>query len=232
METNIPRHIAIIPDGNRRWAKKRGLSSIFGHRKGAKTAEEIINAAMNLGVEYVTLWGCSVDNITKRDDKEVGFLFRVFEKYFKRLLADKKIYKNEVRVEMLGKWRNYFPKSGIAVMDELIKKTKKHSKRHMTFLMAYSGVDEMVSAVRSISSGKPEDIDADTIKQNLFTKDLPPVDLVIRTGGEPHWSSGFMMWDVRDAQLYFTKTLWPAFSVKELKEAIGSYSATERRLGK
>ena len=227
-----PQHIAIIPDGNRRWAKKRGLSSFFGHRKGAKTGGEIMDAAMDLGIRYVTFWGCSVDNITKRDEGEVRFLLKIFENHFKSLLKDKRIYKNEIRIEILGEWRKYFPKSAVAVMSDLIEKTKKHDKYHMTFLMAYSGVDEMIGAIKRIAADTNIPIDVGVVKRNLLTKDLPSVDLVIRTGGEPHWSSGFMMWDVRDAQLYFTQTLWPAFSVKELKEAVRLYSDTDRRLGK
>ncbi len=231
---NVPKHIALIPDGNRRWARKRGLSSFFGHRRGAKTAEEIMDAAMDLGVEYITLWGCSVDNLTKRDAREVKFLIKIFEDHFRKLAKDKRVYKNEVRIEILGEWRKFFSKDGVAVMADLIDRTKKHSKCHMTFLMAYSGVDEMIGAIRRIATSHDGKfpIDVDTVKRNLLTRDLPAVDLVVRTGGEPHWSSGFMMCDVRDAQLYFTKTLWPAFSVKELRSAIDAYSNTERRLGK
>lgn len=229
----LPRHIALIPDGNRRWARKRGLSTFFGHRSGAKNFVDIMNACMDMGVEYVTLWGCSVDNLTKRDPKEVKFLIRIFEDKFRQLLKDKRLEARDIRVDILGEWRDYFTKDGVKVMNQLIDKTKDHKKFHMTFLMAYSGVEDMVNAVKRIAArGTKSEINSETIKRSLWTKDLPAVDLIIRTGGEPHWSSGFMMWDAANSQLYFTPTLWPAFSTKELQHAIGIYAGTERRMGK
>lgn len=230
---NLPQHIAIIPDGNRRWARENGLPSFMGHRRGAETAEKIINAAIKLGIKYVTLWGCSVDNLTKRDKQEADFLVEIFESYFNKLLSDNKVKEEEVRIRVLGEWTRFFSEAGKKTVNELIARTKQHNRYHITFLMAYSGTEEMIGAVNKIlSSGMTSNIDENTVKRNLLTKDLPAVDLVIRTGGEPHWSSGFMMWDVKDSQLYFTETLWPAFSVDELKKAAQLYSNIERRLGR
>lgn len=224
--------MAIIPDGNRRWAVKRGAPSFIGHRRGAANAEQIIDAALRLGVTYVTFWGCSIDNLTKRDSKEVKFLMKIFGDYFKKLLADKQIHKDKIHIEILGEWRRFFSERDKGVMERLISETKMYAQKYITFLMAYSGTEEMVNAFEKVrSSYKTGRIDGAVIKRSLLTKDLPAVDLVIRTGGEPHWSSGFMMWDIRDAQMYFTRTLWPAFSVGELKKAIGLYSDTKRRLG-
>lgn len=227
-------HVALIPDGNRRWAKERDRPVFFGHRQGAKQTEEIIKIALELEIPCITFWGCSVNNITKRKKQEIKFLFNIFESHFKKLLKNEDIYKKEVRVRFLGKWEELLPENTKKPMRELLEKTKNHKKYNLTFLMAYNGTDEMVSAIKSIIKNKisPDKIDEKTIKQNLWTKELPPIDLVIRTGGEPHWSVGFMMFDVANAQLYFTETFWPAFGKEEFKKAIGEYMKTERRLGK
>ena len=228
----IPKHVAIIPDGNRRWAKKRKAPEFFGHREGAKNGEKILEAALELGVPYLTFWGLSLDNVQKRSLREINLLFSVFEKHFKKLLTDKSIIKNDVRVDFLGKWREIFPEKLKKVMEEVIQKTKGHKRHHLTFLMAYNGYDEMIEAIEKIKSEKNSRVDYETVKKNVWTKNLPGVDLVIRTGGEPHWSNGFMMWDTGDARLYFTETLWPNFDKKEFQKAIGGFSEKDRRFGK
>ena len=234
---NLPQHIVIIPDGNRRWAKKKGLPSFFGHREGAKTTERILKVALDLKIPYFTFWGCSVNNITKRSKTEVKFLLKLFEKYFKKLADTKEIHRQKVKVNAVGRWRELFPENVKRAIKEVINKTKNYKNHQLTFLLAYSGIDEMTAAISKIAEltlrrGSGQGIDGKLIKNNLWTKDLPPVDLVIRTGGEPHWSDGAMMWDAANAQLYFTETLWPDFSVEEFKKAISTYQKTERRLGK
>ena len=233
---NLPKHVVIIPDGNRRWAKKRGLPSFIGHREGAKNTEKLLKAVLDLGIENLTLWGSSVDNVTKRSSAEIKFLMKIFEIYSKNLAKRKEIRENEIKVDVLGRWKEFFPPATKKAMQSLIDKTKKYKKRRLTFLMAYSGLDEMTQAINKISVLKAKNkklkIDGNLIKKNLWTKDLPPVDLVIRTGGEPHWSSGMMMWDIADSQFYFTETLYPAFSVAEFKKALENYGSTERRMGK
>ncbi len=232
-------HIAIIPDGNRRWAKKRGLPSFFGHREGAKTAEKILKIALEEKIPYITSWGCSVNNIVKRPKTETVFLFKLFELYFKKLVKNKEIYKNKVRINVFGRWEEFFSKNTKNVIKEAIEKTKKYNDFHLNFLLAYSGVEEVAMAIKKIAELRIKNselrIDEKLIKSNLWTKDLPPVDLVIRTGGEAnwsHWSEGFMMWDVINAQFYSTETLWPDFSVKEFKKVIERFESVERRMGK
>ncbi len=233
---NLPKHVVIIPDGNRRWAKKRGLPSFIGHREGAKTTEKLLAAALDLGIENLTFWGCSVDNVTKRSPSEVKFLMKIFEMYFKKLAKRKELHRDKIKVDILGKWREFFPEATKKAMQLAIDETKKYKKRQLTFLMAYSGLDEMTAAINKIAELKVKSpklkVDENLIKNNLWTKNLPPVDLVIRTGGEPHWSSGLLMWDVANSQLYFTETLYPAFSVAEFKKALENYEGTERRMGK
>jgi len=237
---NLPNHIVLIPDGNRRWARKRGLPPFFGHRQGAKTLEKILKAVLELKIPYFTFWGSSLDNVTKRSSAEVNFLFKLFERHFKKLVKDKEIYQNGVKINVFGRWEKLFPEKTKKAVKEAIEKTKNHKNYHLTFLMAYSGIDEMTEAIKQIAKRKSQSanlkIDEELIKNNLWTKDLPPVDLVIRTASErdnwSHLSAGLMMWDIADAQFYFTKTLFPDFSVEEFKKAVEQYGQTERRVGK
>jgi undecaprenyl diphosphate synthase len=235
MNMNIPRHVVIVPDGNRRWAKKKGQPPFFGHRAGGKAAEDIIKEADKAQIECLTLWGCSVNNLTGRSTIEVKFLYRVFEQLFKKLEKQfKTLEKKKVRVQVLGRWRDFFPPSLKKVAERIIEKTKKFESRTLTLLMAYDGREEMVSAIQGIVRKEisPAEVDSSVIKKHLWSHNLPPVDLVIRTGGEPHWSAGLMMWDVAEARLYFTKTLWPDFSPKELRKALKAYAGQERRYGR
>ncbi len=233
---NLPQHIVLIPDGNRRWAKKKGLPPFFGHREGAKTTEKILKAVLDLKIPYFTFWGSSLDNITKRPSQEVKFLLKIFEQNFRKLAKSKEVHKNGIKINVIGRWKEMFPESVKKAIQEAITQTKNYNNYRLTFLMAYSGIDEMIDAIRRIANRKEQSanlkIDESIIKNNLWTKDLPPVDLVIRTGGEPHWSAGLMMWDVANAQLYFTNTLYPDFSVEEFKKAVEKYSQTERRMGR
>lgn len=226
----MPQHIAIIPDGNRRWARAKGLPSFMGHREGANTMERIVETARDLGIPAVTVWGSSVANITNRSKEETKFLFDIFETYFAKLARHTEIQKHNVRVRILGRWEALFPEHTKKAMREAVKQTKNNTARHLSFLMAYSGKEEMLHAIKEIPRGGT--VDEHAVKSRLWTKDLPPVDLVIRTGGEPHWSEGFMMWDVAEARLFFTETLWPDFSPEEFTRAIQNYANTERRFGK
>ena len=236
---NLPQHIVLIPDGNRRWARKRGLPPFFGHRQGVKTLEKILKAALDLKIPYFTFWGTSLDNVTKRSSSEVNFLFKLFERHFKKLAKVREVHQNGVRINVLGRWEKLFPEKTKKAIREAIEKTKNYKNYQLTFLMAYSGIDEMTTAIRGIAEFRIQNselrINEESIKANLWTKDLPAVDLVIRTASErdnwSHLSVGLMMWDLADAQIYFTQTLFPDFSVAEFKKAIKQYSQTERRMG-
>lgn len=236
LAANIPRHVVIVPDGNRRWAKKKGLPAFFGHRAGGKVAEAVLKAANEAKIECFTFWGCSVGNLTGRSAAEVRFLYKVFERFFKKMEKGINDFEKQgIRIRILGRWEEFFPESLKKTAHRLIKRTEGFGgKRTLTFLMAYDGRDEMVGAVRSIVKDgiSAAEVDGGTVKEHLWSKDLPPVDLVIRTGGEPHWSAGLMMWDVAEARLYFTKTLWPDFTPKELQKALRAYASAERRYGK
>ncbi len=229
-----PLHVAIIPDGNRRWAKRRGISKKKGHRRGVKTLEDILKKARELEIKYFTFWTASFDNLTKRTKEEVDYLFKVLDEQFRRVLADKRTFENKIRVSVLGRWQELVPVETQKIINQLIQKTKNYNKHFLTFLLAYNGTDEMLDCIRKISKKGIKKITKETIKKHLWTKDLPPVDLVIRTGCEndPHNSAGFMMWDTTYSQLYFTKTLFPAFTPKEFEKIIKNYQKRERRMGR
>ena len=163
------------------------------------------------------------------------FLLQLFKLHFNRLLKNKELAKHGVRVRMLGRWEELFPRDVQKPMHALMEKTKEHTKRNLTFLMAYDGKDEMQSAIgriAALTTARPNlPVTEELVKQNLWTHDLPPVDLVIRTGGDPHWSAGLLMWDVAEAHLYFTKALWPDFSPEEFTRVVTEQIGIERRRG-
>lgn len=236
-QTNtIPKHIAIIPDGNRRWAKKRRFQPWIGHRVGVKAFEKILEKSLELKIPYITFWGGSWDNLTKRSKTELSFLFKIYTEQFKRIVKDKRIHQDKVKVSVLGRWKEVLPKTTKVAIKKAIEITKNYNNYFLTFLLAYDGTDEMLDCVQKIAEitqDKKIKITKNLIKENLWTKDLPPVDLVIRTGCEqdPHLSAGFMMWDTTYSQLYFSETFFPAFGPKEFEKIIEDFSKRERRLG-
>jgi len=230
-------HIAIIPDGNRRWAKTVGIRSEKGHRIGVRTLEKILNKWIKTKVPYFTFWGSSLDNITKRTRKEINFLFRLITQQFKRIAKDKRIHQNKVRINVLGRWQEVLSEETKRAIKRAIDKTKDYNEYFLTFLLAYDGQDEMIDCILHIlktAQNKVLKVTEKVIKEHFWTKDLPPVDLVIRTGCEddPHMSAGFMMWDTSYSQYYFTKTFFPSFTPKEFGDIINDYLKRERRMGK
>ncbi|MDO8240927.1 MAG: polyprenyl diphosphate synthase [Candidatus Moranbacteria bacterium] len=231
---NIPKHLAIIPDGNRRWAKERGLQPWDGHEAGAENTEKLIRFALKKGVSCMTIWGSSVDNLTKRPFQEKKALLDVYKKYFERLLNGTDIDENEVRVNFIGRWEEQFPDSLKSIIYVLIEKTKKYEKKILNFMLAYNGDDDMLSAIAKIHNKyeKGIEITAELLKENLMTAELPAVDYLIRTGGDAHLSTGFMMWDTANAQLYFSPEKYPDFNDEKLDEALKEYANRQRRFGK
>lgn len=234
---NTPLHVAIIPDGNRRWAKKRGLKPWMGHQKGVEYFEKVLEKVIKLKkISHLTFWGASWDNLTKRIKAEVNFLLKIYTEQFKKLLTDERIHKNKVKVDVLGRWREVLSKETTLLIEKVIEATKNYGDYFLTILLAYNGTDEMLECVKKIVKfyqQKPVEITEKLIKENLWTKNLPPVDLVIRTGCEsdPHNSTGFMMWDTAYSQFHFTKTLFPDFGPREFEKIIIEYSKRERRFG-
>lgn len=231
---HLPRHVVIIPDGNRRWAAERGLDPWKGHEAGAENTEHLIREARRLGVRELSFWGSSLENLAKRPLAESRALLAIYETYFKKLLTSEDIHRDEARIRFIGHWEEQFPESLKKVLYECLDATKNYSKHFLNFFLAYSGDDEMRLAVQKVASTlKPgEPVTDAMIKENLMTKDLPAVDLLIRTGGEPHLSAGFMMWDMANTQLFFSEKLYPDFKEADLKEALLDYSNRARRFGK
>lgn len=232
----LPVHIALIPDGNRRWARKKGFSPWIGHLWGARALQKILAEALSMEIYCITFWGGSYDNLTKRPEKEISYLFKIYASWLAKLLKRKELAKHKIRVKIIGRWKELLPKDAIKTINDIEKATEKNSGMFLNILIGYNGTDEMLNAVRSIVAKnlKPEEITEETIKQNLWTHSTPPVDLIIRTGeeGDPHNSTGFMMFDTAYSEYYFTKTMWPDFKPEEFKKAVQAFLKTERRGGK
>ena len=228
----MPRHIAIIPDGNRRWARLHKLKPWEGYNFGAKTFERIFKKILELGIPYTTFWIASLDNLTKRPKEEVKFLCGVFAKNFPRLAKEELIHKYQVRVQVIGRWKELMPKHVINAVLKPIEATKNYSRFFLTFLMAYNGDDEMIEAIKKIKKAKITSLNSEILNKYLWTGNLPPVDLLIRTGGEEHLSAGFMMWKIQYAQMAFPKVYFPDFDEKEFLKVLKTYSQRERRFGK
>lgn len=232
-QKQIPNHVAVIPDGNRRWARKRELKPWEGHEEGAKNLEGVLKKALSLDISYFTFWATSYDNIEKRSKEEVDFLFELLEGRLRKLLKKDLIHEKEVRIRVRGFWREMFPDSLKKLLSKAIEKTKNYQNYNLTLLLAYNGDQEILRAVKKIVEKDidPESVDFEQIKANLLTHDLPPVDYMIRTGGEPHNSAGFMMWDTANSQYYFSDLYWPEFSDSDFEEAIEEFKKRERRFG-
>ena len=188
-----------------------------------------------LGVDCLTLWAASLDNLTKRPAEEIKFLDKIFAERFLSLSKNRAIHQHQIRVRVLGFWKSFLSKEAQESIKEAMETTALYSKGMLNLLIAYSGVEEMLQAVQGIVDEARRDISfvptRKKIKEKLLTKDLPPVDLVIRTGGEPHLSAGFMMWDTADAQLIFLEKLWPDFTFDDFKQAIADFNGRVRRFG-
>ena len=236
MNKNLPTHIAIIPDGNRRWARKHKLDVWFGHKKGAEKTEKLLDVMIELNISHLSFWGSSQDNLKKRSAREVKFLLNLFKEKFLKLSENKKIHDNKVKINIIGDWRQQFPEDVKVSLDKAVENTKDYKNFFLNFFIAYSGTSEVLGAIKCIAKRAREDsslkINKDLLKNCLLTSDLPPVDLMIRTGGEPHLSDGFMMWDTANTQLYFFEKLWPDCDENDFREAIEDYLTRKRRFGK
>ena len=228
----IPRHVALILDGNGRWAKKRGLPRTAGHKQGCVAVEQIVEDAARLGIEYLTVYGFSTEN-WKRSAEEVGALMQLFRFYTKRLL--KIAGENNVRVKMIGD-RYRFAQDIIDGINTLEEKTRDNTGLTFVIAVNYGSRDEIRRAVQKMLTdcrdGKlsPEEVDEAKIASYLDTAGIPDPDLMIRTSGELRLSN-YLLWQLAYAELYVTDTLWPDFNREELIRAIEAYNKRERRFG-
>jgi undecaprenyl diphosphate synthase len=223
--TNLPKHVAIIMDGNRRWAKKRGLPAFEGHRRGSLAFEKLIEKAGDMGIKCLSAWAFSTEN-WKRSKEEVSALFSLIEQMLSKYAV--RCQKEKVRFVHIGR-KDRIPSNLKNAIEKLEEDTKEFVKATIVLAIDYGGHDEILRTVDKISkSGK--DITSENIEKNLDTAKLPQIDYIIRTGGEKRLS-GFMSWQCAYAELFFTDTYFPAFTPKKFEEAIEEFSNRVRRFG-
>lgn len=228
----VPAHVAIILDGNGRWAKKRFLPRNAGHMQGSKTVEQICEDAHNLGIKYLTVYAFSTEN-WKRPKDEVDALMKLLDRYLKNCIE--RSSKNNMRVRVLGDISALSQKLQDKII-ELEEKSKNNTGLNFQVALNYGGRDEMLRAIKKCAAEcadgriKPEDIDEAYFNGKLDTADIPDPDLLIRTSGEQRISN-FLLWQLAYTEFYFTDVLWPDFNKKELKKAIEYYENRDRRFG-
>jgi len=226
MILKAPRHVAIILDGNRRYARKLGMQPWKGHEVGLGKLEHLFNWCMELGIKEITLYCFSTENFS-RNKKEVEYLFGLFWKKFKEVQEGKGMFKDKVKVNVIGRIQ-MFPQKMQKVMEDSVKKTKNNKKLLVNFALAYGGRQEIVDAVNKALKNKSK-IDEDAISKNLYMKSEP--DIVIRPGGETR-TSNFLMWQSAYSEWFFVKKLWPDFTKQDLVNILKEYNKRERRFGK
>ena len=228
----IPTHVAIIMDGNGRWAKKRNMPRVKGHYEGMQTVKKITKYASKLGIQYLTLYAFSTENWA-RPKEEVSYLMDLPEKMFMSFMPE--LMENNVKVEVIGVVEK-LPENTRKAVEDAIEQTKNNTGLKLIFALNYGSKDEIVTAVKRIAQGaanneyKVEEIDEQLISDNLFTKDTPDPDLLIRTSGEQRISN-FLLWQIAYSEFIFTKVAWPDFVEEELYKALLEYQSRDRRFG-
>ena len=228
----IPTHVAIIMDGNGRWAKKRNMPRVKGHYEGMQTVKKITKYASKLGIKYLTLYAFSTENWA-RPKEEVNYLMDLPEKMFTSFMPE--LMENNVKVEVIGVVEK-LPESTRKAVEDAIEQTKNNTGLKLIFALNYGSKDEIVTAVKRIAQGaanneyKVEEIDEQLISDNLFTKDTPDPDLLIRTSGEQRISN-FLLWQIAYSEFIFTKVAWPDFVEEEFYKALLEYQSRDRRFG-
>ena len=232
-KNNLPKHLAIIMDGNGRWAKNQGMLRVFGHEKGTKSVKQTVESCAKLGIEFLTLYAFSTEN-WNRPKIEVDTLMKLLVSALKKEL--KTLQSNNIRLNAIGNLDN-LPTGVKKELTEVIEKTQTNSRMTLTLALSYGARDEIINAVKIISEKVKNNIisvdaiEESIINQHLYTQNMPDVDLLIRTSGE-HRISNFLLWQIAYAEFYFTDVLWPDFNEEELYKAILSYQKRERRFGK
>lgn len=229
----LPRHLAVIMDGNGRWAKQKGLYRTIGHENGTKAVREIVEACAEINIPYLTLYAFSTEN-WNRPKMEVRLLMNLLVTSLKKEIST--LQDNDIKLNAIGNLES-LPKKAYKELIEVISKTKNNSRMTLTLALSYGSREELTKTIQEISHKvknnliSPENIDETVINNHLYTQNLPDVDLLIRTSGEQRISN-FLLWQIAYAELYFTETLWPDYTKKHLFEAILNYQNRERRFGK
>ncbi|MDR3245658.1 MAG: isoprenyl transferase [Prevotellaceae bacterium] len=229
----IPEHIAIIMDGNGRWAKKLGLNRIFGHRNGVKAVRETVEACGEIGVKYLTLYAFSTENWSRPSDEVDALMALLIEAVIEET---PELNKNNVRLKSIGNTKS-FPENVITKLNQAIEFTSKNTGLILTLALSYSSRWEITEAAKQIAAKavageiEPENVNEKVIEQYLTTHSMPDPELIIRTSGEQRLSN-FLLWQGAYSEFYFPTVLWPDFKKKDLLEAIDEYQKRERRFGK
>lgn len=232
-KTKLPKHIAIIMDGNGRWAKRKGFLRNLGHESGAKSVKQVVEACTEINVKFLTLYAFSTEN-WNRPKLEVELLMKLLISSLKKEL--KTLQKNNIRLITIGNQES-LPAKVLKELSFVIEKTKNNDQLTLTLALSYGSREEIIKTIKEISLKvknnliSPENIDISIINNHLYTRNLPDVDLLIRTSGEQRISN-FLLWQIAYTELYFTDVLWPDFSKENLFEAILNYQKRERRFGK
>jgi undecaprenyl diphosphate synthase len=230
---NIPRHVAIIPDGNGRWAQARGLPRDVGHSRGTEVVREIVRAAHELGIKQLTIYAFSTEN-WERPHEEVEAIMALLDHYISEEAEE--LDANGIQVRVIGRVQLLKPKI-LRAVETLVTRTASNDQMVLVFALSYSGRTEIVDAVRGIArrveSGQldPEAIEEKDIREHLYAPDLPDPDLLIRTGVE-HRISNFLLWQIAYTELWMTDALWPDFTKRDLVDALVEYQRRERRFGR
>ncbi len=231
-EQEMPRHVAVIMDGNGRWSSQRNLPRLRGHEEGAESVIATVRACRNLGVEYLTLYAFSMQNWS-RPRSEVQGLMSLLRKFLKQ--KEYELHENEVRLRVIGRI-NDLPDSVQKELQRVQAATRDYKEGTVVFALSYGGRTEIVDATRRIAERvkagelEPADIDEAVISENLYAPDIPDPDLLIRTSGEMRVSN-FLLWQLSYTELYVTDVLWPDFREEEFKKALADYACRERRFG-
>lgn len=232
---NIPRHVAIILDGNRRFARGSGIDELRGHMFGADKLEEVLGWCQELDIKHTTVYAFSTENFS-RSSKEVEVLMNLFVDKFKKIAVDDRVHKYKIRVRAIGNL-SQLPERVVAAIKEAEDATREHDGYSLNIAVGYGGRAELAEAVRKICEHiergelKPSDVDEHIISDHLYTVGLPDPDLIIRTSGEERLS-GFLLWQSAYSELHFCEANWPAFSKADFLRAIRIYQGRERRFGK
>ena len=231
-EFKIPNHVAIIMDGNGRWASQKGKPRIYGHKKGVESFDKIVRYGKKIGIKFMTFYAFSTEN-WQRPAKEVSFLMELFRNNLKKSILDEN---NGIKINIIGEKYN-LPDEIVKLSEFLQEKTKFNDEMVLNLAISYGSRQEILNATRKISDKcvkkeiNIENIDENVFNKYLYTSDQPDVDLLIRTGGEQRISN-FLLWQISYAELFFTKTYWPDFSESNLDEAIEEFNNRSRRFGK
>ncbi|OGE14750.1 di-trans,poly-cis-decaprenylcistransferase [Candidatus Daviesbacteria bacterium RIFCSPHIGHO2_12_FULL_37_11] len=229
-EANIPQHIAIIMDGNRRWARKRSLPDIKGHEAGSGSLEKVVEAAEKLGIETITVYALSTENIKERAKREVFGLFNLMRQGYRTKI--KKMMGNGVKVNILGELEG-LPSAIKKIINQIRNTYIKNESIKLNIALNYGGKKELVEAIKDIIKEgiNINKINDEIVAKHLYTKGIPDPELVIRTGGRSRLSN-FLLWQTAYSEVYFTKTLWPDFDGEALKRAIAWYQEQKRNFGR